>query len=147
MTYFKDTLAKLTSALSFQEKGKFPSQLQQNPKWQYNVNTSSSGSQHMDQAKSVITFRSGKVIEKLIHVEMNIFNICKQSGDHNDLQEVDFTEKLVHDQFQTISSEIEIDESDDLQMVYFQEELKANSWRPKIKELPPRSIESIPSSV
>jgi hypothetical protein len=26
MTNFKDTLAKLTSALSFQEKGKFPSQ-------------------------------------------------------------------------------------------------------------------------
>ena len=42
---------------------------------------------------------------------------------------------------------IEIDESDDLQMVYFHEELKANSWRPKIEELPPRSIESIPSSV
>ena len=80
-------------------------------------------------------------------LEMNIFNICKQPGDDNDLQEVDFTEKLVHDQFQTTSSEIEIDESDDLQMVYFQEESKANSWRPKIEELPPRSIESIPSSV
>jgi hypothetical protein len=66
MTDFKDTLAKLTSALSFQEKGKFPSQPQQNPKGQYNVNTSSSGSQHMDQAKLVITFRSGKVIEKPI---------------------------------------------------------------------------------
>jgi len=32
-------------------------------------------------------------------------------------------------------------------MVYFHEESKANSWRPKIEELPPRSIESIPSSV
>jgi hypothetical protein len=80
-------------------------------------------------------------------LEMNIFNICKQPEDDNDLQKVDFTEKLVHDQFQTTSSETEIDESDDLQMVYFQEESKANSWRPKIKELPPRSIESIPSSV
>jgi len=80
-------------------------------------------------------------------LEMNIFNICKQPGDDNDLQEVDFTEKLVHDQFQTISSESGIDESDDLQMVYFQEESKVNSWRPKIEELPPRSIESIPSSV
>jgi hypothetical protein len=66
MTDFKDTLAKLTFALSFQEKGKFPSQPQQNPKGQYNVNASSSGSQHMDQAKSVITLRSGKVIEKPI---------------------------------------------------------------------------------
>ncbi|KAL9342104.1 hypothetical protein Peur_065429 [Populus x canadensis] len=66
MTDFKDTLAKLTSALSFQEKGKFPSQPQQNPKGQYNANASSSGSQHMDQAKSVITLHSGKVIEKPI---------------------------------------------------------------------------------
>jgi len=32
-------------------------------------------------------------------------------------------------------------------MIYFQEESKANSWRPKIEELPPRSIKSIPSSV
>ncbi|XP_073265902.1 uncharacterized protein [Populus alba] len=66
MTDFKDALAKLTSALSFQEKGKFPSQPQQNPKGQYNANASSSGSQHMDQVKSVITLRSGKVIEKPI---------------------------------------------------------------------------------
>jgi len=59
-------------------------------------------------------------------LEMNIFNICKQPGDDNDLQKVDFIEKLVHDQFQTTSSETEINESD-LQMVSFQEESKANS--------------------
>jgi hypothetical protein len=63
MIDFKDTLAKLTSALSFQEKGKFPSQPQQNPKGNTNANASSFGSQHMDQVKSVITLRSGKVIE------------------------------------------------------------------------------------
>ena len=57
-------LAKFTSALSFQEKGNFPSQPQQNPKGQYNANASSSRSQHMDQVKSVITLCSGKVIEK-----------------------------------------------------------------------------------
>ena len=61
-----DIIAKLTFVLSFQEKGKFSSQPQQNPKGQYNVNASSSGSQHMDQAKSVITLCSGKVIEKPI---------------------------------------------------------------------------------
>ena len=66
MTDFKDTLAKFTSALSLQEKGKFPSQPQQNPKGQYHANASSSGSQHMDHVKSVITLRSGKVIEKPI---------------------------------------------------------------------------------
>jgi hypothetical protein len=70
-------------------------------------------------------------------LEINIFNICKQPGDDNDLQEVDFIETLVHDQFQTTSSETEIDESNDLQMVYFQEESKASNWRPKIEELPP----------
>jgi len=43
-TDFKDTLAKLTSALNFQEKGKFPSQPQQNLKGQYNANASSSRS-------------------------------------------------------------------------------------------------------
>jgi len=32
MTDFKDALAKLTSALNFEEKGKFLSQPQQNPK-------------------------------------------------------------------------------------------------------------------
>jgi hypothetical protein len=65
MADLKDTLAKFTSALSFQEEGKFPSQPQQNPRGQYNANASSSRSQHMDQVKSVTTLRSGKVIEKL----------------------------------------------------------------------------------
>jgi hypothetical protein len=66
MIDFKDTLTKFTSALSFQEKGKFSSQTQQNLKGQYNSSASSSGSQHMDQVKSVITLRNGKVIEKPI---------------------------------------------------------------------------------
>jgi hypothetical protein len=66
MADLKDTLAKFTFTLSFQDKGKFPSQPQQNPKGQYNVNASSSGSQHMDQVQSVITLHSGKVIEKPI---------------------------------------------------------------------------------
>jgi len=64
MADLKDTLAKFTSTLSFQEKGKFPSQPQQNLRGQYNANASSSGSQHMYQVKSVTTLRSGKVIEK-----------------------------------------------------------------------------------
>jgi hypothetical protein len=52
-------------------------------------------------------------------LEMNIFNICKQPGDDNDLQKVDFTETLVHDQFQTTSSETKIDESDDVKWFIF----------------------------
>ena len=64
MSDLKDTLAKFTSTLSFQEKGKFPSEAQQNPKGQYNANASSFGSQHIDQVQSVITLHSGKVIKK-----------------------------------------------------------------------------------
>jgi hypothetical protein len=66
MADLKDTFTKFTSVFNFQEKSKFPSQPQQNPKGQYNSSASSSESQHMDQVKSVITFRSGKVIEKPI---------------------------------------------------------------------------------
>ena len=60
-------------------------------------------------------------------LEMNVFNICKQPGDDNDLQQVNFIEKLVYDQFETTSSETEFNESEDLQMMYFQEESKASS--------------------
>jgi hypothetical protein len=56
-------------------------------------------------------------------LEMNIFNICKQLGDDNDLQEVDFIEELVYDQLESTLSKIELDESEDLQMIYFQEEI------------------------
>jgi hypothetical protein len=66
MADLKDALAKFTSAISFEEKGKFSSQPQQNLKGQYNSSASSSGSQHMDQVKSVITLRNGKVIENPI---------------------------------------------------------------------------------
>jgi hypothetical protein len=54
MTDLKDTLARFTSALSFQEKYKFPSQPQQNPNGQYNANTNNCGSHHMDKVKPFI---------------------------------------------------------------------------------------------
>ncbi|KAL9360575.1 hypothetical protein Peur_048698 [Populus x canadensis] len=56
-------------------------------------------------------------------LEMNIFNICKQPGDDNDLQEVDSIEELVYDQLESTLSKIEFDESADLQMIYSQEEI------------------------
>jgi hypothetical protein len=56
-------------------------------------------------------------------LEMNIFNICKQPRDDNDLQEVDIIEELVHDQLESTLSKIEFDESADLQMIYSQEEI------------------------
>ncbi|XP_024035548.1 uncharacterized protein LOC112096355 [Citrus clementina] len=52
----KDTLAKIASALTIQEKGKFTAQPQPNPKIQQNPPT--------DQVKSVITLRSGKVVDR-----------------------------------------------------------------------------------
>ena len=55
---------------------------------------------------------------------MNIFNICKQPGDDNDLQEVDLIEELVYHQFETTLSKIEFEESEELQMIYSQEEIK-----------------------
>ena len=58
----KDTLSKFASALSIHENGKFPSQPQPNPKNQ----ASSNVDRHMDQVKSIITLRSGKIVEKFI---------------------------------------------------------------------------------
>ena len=51
-------------------------------------------------------------------LKMNIFNICKQPGDDNDLQEVDLIEELVYDQFESTLSKIEFDESEELQIIY-----------------------------
>jgi len=57
-------------------------------------------------------------------LEMNIFNICKQPGDDNNLQEVDLIEELVYDQYESTLSKTEFDESEELQMIYSQEEIK-----------------------
>jgi hypothetical protein len=47
-------------------------------------------------------------------LEMNIFNICKQPGDDNDLQEVDLIEILVNGQFGSTFSKTEFDKSEEL---------------------------------
>jgi len=57
-------------------------------------------------------------------LEMDIFNICKQPGDDNDLQVVDLIEELVYDQFESTLSKTEFDEFEELQMIYSQEEIK-----------------------
>jgi hypothetical protein len=57
-------------------------------------------------------------------LEMNIFNICKQPGDDNDLQKVDLFEELVYDQFESTLSKTKFNEYEDLQMIYSQEEIK-----------------------
>ncbi|KAJ4723144.1 Integrase [Melia azedarach] len=62
----KNTLSKLTSSLSVQEKGKFPAQPQPNPVSQFNVNNSDSSDTHPEDANSITTLRSGKIIDKTI---------------------------------------------------------------------------------
>jgi len=59
-------------------------------------------------------------------LEMNIFNICKQPGDDNDLQEVDLIEELVYDQFEYTLNKTKIDEFEELQMIYSYEKIKDN---------------------
>jgi hypothetical protein len=62
----RSTLTKLTTSLSTQEKGKFPTQPQPNPQGQFGVSSSSAfGTQH-EHVKSITTLRSGKVIDKTI---------------------------------------------------------------------------------
>jgi len=57
-------------------------------------------------------------------LEMNIFNICKQLGDDNDLQKIDLIEELVYDKFESTLSKTKFNEYEDLQMIYSQEEIK-----------------------
>ena len=81
-----DTLAKLASTLSIHEKGKFPSQILQNPKDQSNPSTSSSTDHYLDQVKSVITLHNGKVVEKHIPdtYEKDDESISKNKGGVNE---------------------------------------------------------------
>jgi hypothetical protein len=77
-------------------------------------------------SNALINYRNGvmKLSFENMTLEMNIFNICKQPGDDNDLKEVDLIEELVYDQFESTFSKIEFDESKELQMIYSQEEMK-----------------------
>jgi len=76
-------------------------------------------------SNALINCRNGlmKLSFKNMTLEMNIFNIYKQPGDDNDLQEVDFIEELVYDQLESTLNKIELDESEDLQMIYSLEEI------------------------
>ena len=47
-----------------QEKGKFPSQTQPNPRGVHEVSSSSEPNPRMDEVKAIITLRSGKELKK-----------------------------------------------------------------------------------
>jgi hypothetical protein len=76
-------------------------------------------------SNALINYRNGlmKLLFGNMTLEMNIFNIYKQPGDDNDLQEVVSIEELVYDQLESTLSKIELDEFEDLQMIYSQKEI------------------------
>ena len=61
----KSTLNKLITSMNVHEKGKLHSQPLPNPQVQF-ISDSNSSNSHIEQAKSVTTLRSGKVIDKTI---------------------------------------------------------------------------------
>ena len=71
-------------------------------------------------SNALINCRNGQVKLSFgnMTLKMNIFNICKQLGYDNDLQEVDLIEELVYDQFESTLSKTKFNESKDLQMIY-----------------------------
>jgi hypothetical protein len=71
-------------------------------------------------SNALINYRNGlmELSFENMALEMNIFNICKQPGDDNDLQEVDLIEELVYDQFESTLSKSKFNDSEDLQMIY-----------------------------
>ena len=58
------SISKLTNQHQVQEKGKFPSQTQQNPKGVLEIADLSETTPKMDEVKAVITLRSGKKVEQ-----------------------------------------------------------------------------------
>ena len=57
------SISRLTKQQQVQEKGKFPSQTQQNPRGEHEVTSTSEPTPKIDEVKVVITLRSGKQIE------------------------------------------------------------------------------------
>ena len=54
------SITRITNLLEVQERGRFPSQTQPNPKGVYELSYSSEPAPKMDEVKAVITLRSGK---------------------------------------------------------------------------------------
>ena len=57
-------ISRLTNQHQVQEKGKFPSQTQQKPRGVHEIDDSGETARKMDEAKAVITLRSGKKVEQ-----------------------------------------------------------------------------------
>ena len=59
----QNTISRLTNQLQVQEKGKFPSQTQPNPRGVHELSSSSEPTPRIDEVKAVISLRSGKKVE------------------------------------------------------------------------------------
>ena len=58
--YLQYSVSRLTNKQQVQEKGKFPSQTQPNPRVFHEVSSSSEPKTKMNEVKAIITLRSGK---------------------------------------------------------------------------------------
>ena len=58
------SISSLTNQQQVQEKGKFPSQTQPNPKEVHELSSSSEPNPRIDEVKVVITLRSGKEVKQ-----------------------------------------------------------------------------------
>ena len=58
------SISMLTNQQKVQEKGKFRSQTQPNPRGMHEVSSSSEPNPMMDEAKAIITLRSGKELKQ-----------------------------------------------------------------------------------
>ena len=58
------SISKLSNQQQVQEKGKFPSQTQPNPRGFHEVSSSSEPNSRMDEVKAIIKFRSGKELNQ-----------------------------------------------------------------------------------
>jgi len=88
----KNTLTKITSFMSIQEKGKFPSQPEPNPR--YGVNEVQNN--QVEHAKSVTILRSGKKINKEISTKVSEPKGNLETKDDDKPSKVEDVEEIVY---------------------------------------------------
>ena len=74
------SITRITNLLVVQEKGRFPSQTQPNPRGVHELSYSSEPAPKMDEVKAVITLRSGKEIEQPVSKLVEKANQEKEMG-------------------------------------------------------------------
>ena len=62
----QSSITRLSSQQQGSEKGKFPSQTQQNPKGVNEIGLASDPNARIDEVKAVVTFRSGKELRSVV---------------------------------------------------------------------------------